>query len=358
MSPFLNRIQLSELLQQQFAYCRRHHPQDPFWGNAYDLFELANNLYQPKSPDRYTVLQKWLEPENAGKESCRKKLTIKKKINGIYLDPDQIDKYLSGDYLFEHEYNDDKAFAEAERITIIEKPGLLFYLLARVSEMDESDIITAFYAGEGLELSEYETYCVYDVVEYYFTKIGQTQEHFCKSLAMDGLSSSTFSKLLKRDEDITLRQFSKLAEPLQIPEKWKHFCMCRLAHKEDPFSYATGYIDSLEDCIEEPEYLAELIQQDAKNNNNKISGTVSQLYDYLNYTVLGLPPSWPDRESSNDMAALKVIKPIKKKNSKNDDRKQQEDVYTLNLCDYRDILDEVAAYAEFALDYMIRQKEG
>lgn len=148
---------------------------------------------------------------------------------------------------------------------------------------------------------------------------------------------------------------------LQIPDKWKNFCLYRLAHKEDPFTYREGYLDSLEDGTEEPEYLVSLLRQKGREEKGDIPKTVSRLYDHLGFTVLGLPPSWAEADGSGT-AVLKIRKPAKGNSSKDTgkgaEKKQGENMYEMALGDYRDVLEEVASYARSALEDMLRQKEN
>jgi len=375
MKPFLSRKQLSVLLRKQINHYIHHHPEESWAKNKTSLFIMANNLYDRKSPDRHHILQNWLEPGSTIKKAKSKEPLSHNTYNDIRLEGKDISNYLSGDYLFESEYNRTPK-QDRERKTIIKKPGLLFYLLARVTEMEEPDIISAFYAGEGLEFSEYETYCAYDIFEYYFHKTGLSVKEFCSSLNIDGFSPSTFSKLLLRGtgiarnddefvavgDDITLEQFSKLAGVLQIPDKWTKFCLYRLAHKEDPFACRNGYLDSLEDDTEEIEYLTLLLRQKGAEEKGQVLGTVSQLYDYLGFTVLGLPPSWMDQPDNGSTTVLKIRKPTRKNGSndagKNVEKRQSESMYEMKLSNYRDVLEEVASYARSALEDMLRQKDN
>ncbi|MCM1258603.1 MAG: hypothetical protein NC307_12205 [Roseburia sp.] len=369
MKPYLNRKQLSSLLREQIHHYIHHHPEDGWAKNKTSLFIMANNLYDRKSADRHRILRGWLEPGLAAEKAGEKEPLSHNTYDDIRLEGKDIDNYLSGDYLFVAEYSRTPG-QDRKGKTVIKKPGLLFYLLARLTEMEEPDIISAFYAGEGLELSEYETYCAYDVFEYYFDKTGLSVKEFCHSLALEGMEGfkpSTFSKLLLRGtgiaknddefiavgDDITLEQFSKLAGVLQIPDKWKNFCLCRLAHKEDPFTYREGYLDSLEDGTGEPEYLASLLRQMGAEEKGQVLGTVSQLYDCLGFTVLGLPPSWMEQPDNDGTAVLKIRKPVKKNSSNN----AGEGMYEMKLGDYRDVLEEVASYARSALEDMLRQKD-
>lgn len=375
MKPYLNRKQLSALVQKQIKHYIHHHPEESWAKNRTSLFIMANNLYDRKSPDRHRILQNWLEPGITAEKAGNREPLSNNTYDDIRLEGRDISNYLSGDYLFESEYNRTPK-QDREGMTIIKKPGLLFYLLARLTEMEEPDIISAFYAGEGLELSEYETYCAYDIFEYYFHKTGVSVKEFCSSLNIDGFSPSTFSKLLLRGtgiaknddefvavgDDITLEQFSKLAGVLHIPDKWTKFCLYRLAHKEDPFACRNGYLDCLEDDTEEIEYLTLLLRQKGADEKGQVLGTVSQLYDYLGFTVLGLPPSWMDQPGNGGTTVLKIRKPAKKNSSndagKNVEKKQSESMYEMKLSDYRDVMEEVASYARSALEDMLRQKDS
>lgn len=376
MKPIFSRKQLSSLLRKQYIHYINHHPENNWIKKKNFLFILANNLYDRKCPDRYRILRNWLEPETTVNNVETEKPRSHNIYDDIRLEGNDINNYLSGDYLFESEYNQ-LPIQDRTGKTLIKKPGLLFYLLARITEMEESDIINAFYAGEGLDLSEYETYCVYDIFEYYFNKTGLSVKDFCELLNIEGFKPSTFSKLLLRNngigktddefipvgDDITLEQFLKLAEPLQIPDKWKNFCLCRLAHKKDSFSFMNGYNDAFEDSLEDILDFMLFLKQKGQEEKEQILETVSQLYDYLNFTVLNLPPAWINQEKSNDMAVLKIIKPRKKNDNQyttdqGEEKKQSRTVYEMKLSDYRAILEEVVAYAKFVMEDMLNQTEN
>lgn len=337
----------------------RHNPQTSFdrvW-YYFTFVELANNLYHRKHPDRYRILRKWLEPETA--EEPQTKYKPARKVNDdIYLSLDHLTSYLSGEYLFRHEYKGSELEAELDKIFVIEKPSLLFYHLARASEMEEYDIICAFHGGEGLELSEYEMYCAYDIFEYYYEESGLTEIALSKLINKKGYSPQSISLLLDRTKAISLENFLILAEALQIPDKWKRFGQCCLAHLQDPFFYMYGYQESLDDHAD-PIYMYSLLQKGA--DKRQLLGTVSQLFDYLGYTVLNLPPSWEDPENCDDTAVLSIIKPTNKKSRNTDgkckENKQNENVYKMQLGHYKAMLEDIAEYAEFILEKVLRQKE-
>ena len=360
MKPVFNRKQLSELLKKQFKHYMRHNPQISFDEEWYYLtfVELANSLYHRKCSDRYRILRKWLEPEMAEEPQTEFK-HFRKENDDIYLDLDHITNYLSGKYLFRHEYKWSKQEAELDNISLIEKPSLLFYHLARASEMEEYDIICAFYGGEGLELSEYEMYCAYDIFEYYYEVSGLTEIALSKRINKKGYSPQSISLLLDRTKAISLENFLVLAEALQIPDKWLRFGQCCLAHQQDPFFYVYGYQESLDDHAD-PINMYSLLQEEA--DKRQLLGTVSQLYDYLDYTVLNLPPSWEDSEYCDDTAVLSIIRPDNKKSRNTDgkykDSKRNENVYKIQLDHYKAILEDVAEYAEFVLEKVLRQKEN
>lgn len=357
MEPVFNRKQLSELLNKQFEHYIRHNPKSIFnkESDYLNLFDYANNLYHRRCSDRYLILANWLEPEVAAPlveidHTCPKN-------SDLYLDPDYISSYMSGEYLFRHEYKGSKLEAERDKKFVIEEPSLLFYHLARVLEMEEYDIICAFHGGEGLEISKYEMYCAYDIIEYYYKYSNLTEIALSKLINRKGYSPQSISLMLDRTKAISLENFLILAEVLQIPDKWMRFGQCCLAHQQDSFFYMYGYQESLDDHAD-PTYICPLLQEEA--DESQLSGTVSQLYDYLGYAVLNLPPSWEELENCDDTAILYIRKPDKK--SRNTDEKsignkQIRNIYKMQLSHYKAILEDVAEYAEFILEKALRQKE-
>ena len=360
MKPVFNRKQLSELLNKQFEHYMRHNPQISLDEEWYYLpfFDLANSLYQRSCSDRYRILHKWLEPETEPAPQAKNK-SDNKTNDDIFLDPDYIASYMSGEYLFKHEYKGSKVEAELDGKFLIENPSLLFYHLARASEMEEYDIICAFHGGEGLELSEYELYCAYDIFDYYYKESGLTEISLSKLINQKGYSPQSISILLDRTKALSLENFLVLAEALQIPDEWKQFGQCCLAHRQDPFFYMYGYQESLADHAE-PMYMYPLLQEGA--DEQQIWGTVSQLYDYLGYTALNLPPSWENPGNYDDTAVFGIMKPYKKRSSntdrKNKENKRNGNIYKMQVSHYKTILEDVAEYAEFILEKVLREKNN
>lgn len=360
MKPILSRKQLSELLKKQFKHFMRHNPQITFdeeWGYL-PFFDFANNLFFRRCSDRYRILQKWLEPE-AAKYPRTKPQSPTIKVPDIYLDIEHINSYLSGKYLFRHEYKGNIEDAELNGKFVLKYPSLLFYLLARASEMEEYDIICAFDRGEGLDFGLYEMYCVYDIFEYYYKKSGLTETALSKLIHKKGYSPQSISILLGRKKFISLENFSVLAEALQIPDKWKRFGQCCLAHQQDSFFYLYGYKKAMQEHSE-PRCLYPLLQGQA--DKGQLLDTLSQLYDYLGYTVLKLPPSWEDKGNCDDTAVLGIMKPDKKMNRNSEGtgkgNMQNGNIYKMQLGCYKAILEDVAEYAEFVLEKALRQQNS
>lgn len=146
MKPYLNRKQLSLLLRKQIQHYIQHHPEESWAKNRTSLFIMANNLYDRKSADRHRILQGWLEPGLAAEKAGSGEPLSHNTYDDIRLEGRDMDNYLSGDYLFGPEY-DRLPGQDRKGKTVIKRPSLLFYLLARLTEMEEPDIISAFYAG-------------------------------------------------------------------------------------------------------------------------------------------------------------------------------------------------------------------
>ncbi|MCM1219781.1 MAG: hypothetical protein NC548_35310 [Lachnospiraceae bacterium] len=373
------------VLRQHISRYNTEHP-----GRELDtesLFQAANDCYFKGHPERYRILSHWLEPElteeppfisRVQKNYNRTKKADEKKEDEHYLAPGQTDyvppfynedllldetdgeNFLRGEFLLGKEIvydkaksadhneigvydedmgGDDSIDAEGE-ITIIREPSLLYYTLARVVHMDERTLMDMFYNSNILNVSEYNTYFAYDVMEYYFTKSGYSTTKLEEMISTSRFKHSTLSNLMNRSTDITFEQFKPIAEALEIPEKWVRPCRARLAQKYDEFSFMAGYQAYEDDLMDNTDEMLISLYVWGAQDKTKQHGTVTRLFRYLGYEIIS--DIFPKQIDADDPDArhntyIDVIPP---KDSK----------YLLNrfkLDDYEEILEHIISYADF-----------
>ncbi len=310
-----DRHWLSNILKEQIAIYKQQ-----YIGNNsrcidsdIEIFEKANDFYCRVHPDRYRILWKLLEPEISEEPAFISKIQKKykskldkydkkrddeicyattKEIEDVCkdilddCDPDEYDRFLEDNYI---DVNPDDPFSNSDIIlsrrqredyllgdyivtgecgkntkknglqTIINNPNLLFYTLARATALDEETIIMAFYEMKELDVYTYNTYCVSDIIDYYYKKMGCPVKDIIKDIKESGYKNSTVSALLNGAKEITFIQFMVLSEALRIPEKWVNFCLYRLAQKEDQFSYRAGYEACVDDLRDHPDEMLSTI---------------------------------------------------------------------------------------------------
>ena len=213
-------------------------------------------------------------------------------------------------------------------------------MLASASEKDECDMIQAFYEGEGLEVLKYDSYCAYDIFEYYFTKSGLSNMELADKINLRGYKSSTIAKLLNRSDDITYDQFVVLAEALGIPDGWTKFCLYRLTHKKDRLPYKLGYEAWEEDFIENPDETVTSLHSWEDIIRSKKYGTVSRLYRQMGYTLLSdIFPEQVDTTDSDAMSrtCMMIISP---------DRS----IHDLSLKEYETVIKKVLTFARSCME--------
>ncbi len=255
----LGKKQLSQILSDQLNLYNKQHP-----GNALSdisIFDMATSFYNIGHPDRYRILQHWLEPELQDKLYLYN-ITWKKHheadhgayksiyngtYSGLYLPSPHYNElmlseqegknYLAGDYQFSSKHAAISKDGWNEDALIC-NPSLLFYTLARTVFLDEKRLHDAFQCGEGLNSKMYDKFCIFDIADYYTKKADCSIKELANRINKRGFGKSTLYKLLLNpDYGITIKQFLTLAEVLDIPKKWLEFCLLRFEHMYTFFPY-------------------------------------------------------------------------------------------------------------------------
>lgn len=309
MEIVLSREQLTTVIKKQLERYNMQHPKEKM--DAEELFQKAEHFYyRKKHPDRYTILWKWLEPE-LQEEPCfitklrntYKRKTSPRKISKnpeddfcIPHDKEEIEKCMNGQcLLFDEWWADDCVKPMGE-------PSKLFYMLARASEMSETDLIRAFYEGEILDVLQYDSFYVYDIFEYYFEKSGLTVTELSEKITLRGYKSSTIAKLLNRSESITYEQFIVLAEALEIPKKWTDLCRYRLTQTKDRLPYRIGYKSWENIFMENADETVTSFHSLEDISRSKKWGTISKLYRQMGYSLLS--DDFPEQVDAKDHDAM------------------------------------------------------
>ncbi len=339
MEHFLSREQISHMLAEQLEQYNMQHPGEEM--DTEGLCQKAyHSYYRNWHPDRYTILWKWLEPEEQEPDFIKQKRekykenTVPSKKPLVYFNKEALAGYLNGDYGKYRENN--SIYCSKEHIEV---SSLLFYTLARASGMDESDMIAAYYESGDLDILEYNTYCVYDIFEYYYSKSELESDDIGKKTSLRGFQSTTISNLLNRSISITFEQFLVLAEILEIPDKWTKFCKYRLAQQKDRLPYRTAYTAFEKDLMENLDEALTSLYSCENRDRSKKYGTVSKLYRQMGYLVLSdVFPKQVDTKDRNAMGNtyMEIIKP--------DFSRHQ-----LSLEDYEAVIKRVLAFARFCM---------
>lgn len=335
------------MIKDQLGLYNMQHPGEKM--DAAGLFQRADHFYyRGKHPDRYTILWKWLEPE-IQEEPCfitdlrnkYKRRTAPKKNpqkpesdSCIPLDREEIERYMDGICLLFDEWWEDNS------IKPVGDPSRQFYLLARASEMPESDMMQAFYEGDGLDIFRYDSYCAYDIFEYYFMKSGLTNKDLSEKIDMAGFHTSTIAKLLNRSENITFDQFAVLAGALGIPDKWVKFCLYRLTQKKDRLPYKLGYKAWEDGFIGNPDEAVTSLHSWEDIGRSKKYGTVSRLYRQMGYTLLS--DAFPEQIDTKDRDAMgRICMEITMPDCSRHD---------LTLAEYETVIKKVLAFARSCME--------
>ncbi|MCM1258604.1 MAG: hypothetical protein NC307_12210 [Roseburia sp.] len=347
MRYILSRRQLTDMIKEQLGRYNMQHPGEGM--DAAGLFQRADHFYyRAKHPDRYTVLWKWLEPEVqeepgfiAELRKKYKRKTAPKKDpkkpesdSCIPLDREEIERYMDGTCLLFDEWREDGSTKPAG------DPSRQFYLLARAAEMPESDMMQAFYEGDGLDVLRYDSYCAYDVFEYYFMKSGLTNKELSEKIDRAGFGTSTIAKLLNRSDSITYNQFAVLAEALGIPDRWAKFCLYRLTQKKDRLPYKLGYQSWENDFMGNPDGAVTSLHSWEDIGRSKKYGTVSRLYRQMGCTLLS--DTFPGQADIGDRDAMgRICMEITMP-----DRSRHE----LTLEEYETVIKKVLAFASSCME--------
>lgn len=335
------------MIKEQLGRYNMQHPEKEM--DAAGLFQRADHFYyREKHPDRYTILWKWLEPEVheepafiAELRDTYKRKTVPKKDpkkpesdSCIPLDREEIEKYMDGTCLLFDEWWEDGSTKPAG------DPSKQFYLLARASGMPESDMIQAFYEGDGLDVLRYDSFCAYDVFEYYYKKSDLNNSELSDKITAKGCKPSTISNLLNRSENITYDRFAVLAEALGIPDKWTKFCLYRLTQKKDRLPYRLGYESWESSFIGNPDGAATSLHSWEDMGRSKKYGTVSMLYRQMGCTLFS--DAFPEQIDTGDRDAMgricmEIIMP---------DRSRHD----LTLEEYETVIKKVLAFARSCLE--------
>lgn len=381
-----------DVLRQYIKKYNNEHPDRKL--NYESLFQAANDCYFKGHPERYRILSHWLEPELTEEPSFisriqknynRTKKADEKKEDEYYhssnyvppfynedLLLDEIDgrKFLNGDFrlgkdivydkaksmkhnevdIYSEDMGGDDSYDAEEETTVIREPSLLYYTLARVVHMDEETLMGMFYMSNILNVSEYNTYFVYDIMEYYFTKSGYSTTKLEEIINTSRFKHSTLSSLMNRSADITFDQFKLIAEALDIPDKWIKPCKYRLAQKYDEFSYNAGYHACEDDFLDNTDEMLLSLNIWGIQGRKKIHGALTKLFRYLGYEIIS--DIFPKQIDTDDPDAkrdayIQITPP----------KDPEYTTYTVRLDDYEEILDDIISYAEFYMKSKLEMKQ-
>lgn len=278
---FLDRKDLSQILRKQLGKYNEEHSTAPL--DYEQLYSHALAYIDPKHYIRYQVLSyyfdsdampdfiKKVEKNYLRNHKHAEKLfdeyaEMEESENPFFVDTfdnenddsdDYTDfcNYMNGKYFFGNKQPPKK---QAGTYAKIKNPSEIFYTLARILQLDEKELITAFYEGDGLDIRFYSKMYVYDIISYYFQKSGFSVTPLCAKIeSLYGkninMKSSKVSKLIYGQQDISYDDFLILAYALEIPEVYIENSKYRLAQRKDPFSYKAGYDACLADIKEMPD---------------------------------------------------------------------------------------------------------
>lgn len=203
------------------------------------IFSHANNYYRLDSADRYRILSRYfnetdlsfidtLESKFSKRPNSQKDVSPSSNTGYLLSTLENLEDYFHGNYIETRKTNE------------------VFYALARIVNLPESDIIFAFMEGWCLDIEFYRQQFAHDICQYYFYKGGGNIAVLARRIKEAGynkFSEATLSSLLKGSAQITCWQFLILAVFLKVPENIEHRCYYQLVLSQELSSYKYGYAE-------------------------------------------------------------------------------------------------------------------